>query len=708
MSRKPRFQNVDDPHLIQQNLFLPPSVTEQKDFFPRIVRDDEGIREILRHPEDGLGLDLEFNPSTGKPSILGVSNRHVTGAVRWNAQLAREVVEVAEKAGVEIVGHSVVGADRPILEGALGIKTPLTLWDDTLIRFYLCNPDFCKTPGKDEDEDDSGAMGFMGLWTMGSLYTDLPAWKTCRGKACEGPCPLHDAFGYCAIDSWAGLESKFGTAAEMAEKKIPESLHRDLMELSEVTYLMEKQGVKVDTDYVQNLEAIFEADKLKIFPQEDGEYVHFNPRSPAQVQAFFSKHNIDADKTDKKAVRKVLEKEIRLRKLDGAWILPDKDDRDVDEILKVAGGLPEPVASVYRLYKYKDSGKGLKSWFDDRYISNKGFTNPRFIVPGTSMGRLASSKPNYHNIPSRGFGKRVRQAIVPRDTDLTLVAADYSQLEFRRMLYSAGYDLRDLKKDPFIGLVGRSNGQMKPAAEFNHSDERFISKSIVHAFDYFEGIQVLYGKDLDRRKKEIEMGALKVYLKKYDGRLKQDWEYRGGVVCFTGANLAERLYGNKTYDSRVKALALQELMVDEYPMLRDLHWKILKEIEDRKGVQLQTGRFLPLYGSPEDDAKMGAAMHGQGGGADYVQGIMLRYWREQQAVPLLQIHDDLTWELPAAWTDKQVKDFLWLMSQDDPRMPGFSCPMKAKRGYNLGDWSDGTGENKIVNLKGMREIEVRF
>ncbi len=675
MAKQSRFQDINNPFLVQQTLFLPTSVREGLEFFPPLVYDKAGLQEILQKPEEGLGLDLEFDPDTGKPSILGISNRHLTGAIPWDSQLAREVVEVAEKAKVEIVGHSVVGADRPILEGALGIKTPLKLWDDTLIRFYLCNPDFCKTPGKEEDDDDTGAMGFMGLWTMASIYTDVPAWKTCRGKACEGPCPKHYPFDYCAVDSWTGLMAKFGLVEEMKEKKIPEKLHRDLMELSEITYLMETRGIKIDRDYVNSLESRFESDKAQLFPQEDGKHAAFNPRSPAQIKDYFAKNGLTLADTDKKSIRKALEKEIKARKLDGNWILPDRDSRDIVEILEIAGGLPEPVASAYRLYKYKESGKGLSSWFDSRYLDAEGFVHPRFIVPGTSMGRLASSRPNFTNIPARGFGARIKQSLVPRDSSLDIVKADSSQLEMRVMLHYGGYDLNDLASDPFAGLVERSKGAFKPAADFMHGKERDVAKSLVHANNYGEGVIILSGKELEQRKREIDAGALLVY---------RDWEYRGGLVGFTGGNLAERLFGNKTWESRKKALELQELVNEEFPWIRRLHRKIALQIEERKGIQLETGRFLPLYGSPEDDFKMGTAAVGQGSGADYIQSVMLRYYREHNVVPLLMIHDELSFEIPKAWSDKQAIDFMKLMEEPTERLQGFWCPAVPKRGPNLG------------------------
>jgi DNA polymerase I-like protein with 3'-5' exonuclease and polymerase domains len=692
MPRLPKFQNTDDPFHVQGSLFLPPGVREGENHFPPILRDNEGLRAVLYEAQGGIGTDLEFNPDNGRPSILGVSSRQRTAAVPWDADLAREVIDHAQRSGQQLIGHSVIGADKPIYEGALGIHTPLDLWDDTMIRHYLAHPDFCKTPGKEEDDDDTGAMGFMNLWTMSSLHTDLPVWKSCRGKACAGPCPLHDPFGYCAVDSWAGLEAKYDLDKVLASRGIPEQLVRDLTELTEITVKMETRGIKVDRAYIAEMETNFEAVKLKLF----GEDAPFNPKSTQQVKEFFSKYGITFPEgyktkgTDKKTIKKVLERQCKQRGIPYAS-------------LETAETLPYEIEWLSRTYQFKDAGKGLKSWFDDRYIDQYAFAHPRFIPTGTSMGRLASSKPNFTNIPARGFGAAVKQAVVPptpadqerinqrigwilglkeiEEAGYDLLKADYSQLELRKMLFLGGYDLRKFPEDPFTDLVVRTSGALKPAAEAMHGSERDVAKTLFHAGNYFEGIQVLNGKDIERRKKEIEVGALKVFT---------DWEYAGGVVAFTGANLAERIFGDKTWESRKKALEFQELVFREFPEIRNVHRAVTREIDEHSAVRSLTGRYLALYGSPEDNAKMGAAFKGQGGGADHVISVMLRYHRELQEFPMLMVHDELCWIIPRRWSEGQAKDFLRIMVEPTERMHGFYCAIKAKRGPNWGQmkWGD--------------------
>jgi hypothetical protein len=637
-------------------------------WFPEVVRGEAAFWEVVERgiKEGYLGLDFEFPPSY-KASVIGVASKGFACAITATESIVRKVVEETRRRGTKLVGHSVIGAEKKVVEVTTGIVQELVEYDDTMLRHYLLNADLCKGPDKGED-DEAGALGFMGLWTAASLYLLWPAWKDCRGTDCEQViCPRHDVLGYCAIDAAASLEINYRQRDDMARWDVPEKLYNELKELTYIAQQMQDQGVKVNIPYVNEMEKKAGTYKAELFPPNS----EFNPRAPEQVVKWFRENGLEIGGNDKKSIRKALEKTAT--KYGYQTYGPD-GKFTLDEI-ESADKLPKELDALYRLYEFKGAGKGLDSWFGNKYLDSNNFIHPRFITIGASTSRWSSSRPNFTNIPARGFGSLAKGAIIPRDESLDLVHADSSNLELRVCVYLSGFDPSEiLPKDPFIWLVNNSNGAFDTIAAINNDTPRGVAKTVSHANSYLEGIKILYAKDFQKPyiKQQIEAGVLRVY---------RDWEYRGGVVAFTGANLAERIFGDKSWSNRKKALAITEdVYFKQLPMLRDWHRKVLAEIQDKRYVQYPTGHFLRLYGSPEDDAKMGCAALGQGVGAHYVQGLVLRFSRETGRIPLLFIHDSLDFEIPRTWSDDEAREFISLMGEETDRLPGFKCPYKAARG----------------------------
>ena len=97
---------------------------------------------------------------------------------------------------------------------------------------------------------------------------------------------------------------------------------------------------------------------------------------------------------------------------------------------------------VFDILEYRACAK-LKSTYVEKLpqcIDPKdGRIHTTFAQALTETGRLSSSEPNLQNIPVRTErGKNIRAAIVPRDRDHLLVAADYSQIELRLMAAMSG------------------------------------------------------------------------------------------------------------------------------------------------------------------------------------------------------------------------------------------------------------------------------
>ncbi len=672
------------PTYIQETLFSTTPSDVKYNPYPRLVSSAEEIRAIIRKgAEEGMGAtDFEFNAS--RPTIIGVASASEAGAIRWDDQIAHELIDLAERTGTRLAGHSVAGAEREQVKKQLGRETSIELWEDSMVAFHLCHSHLCKM-GQKAESDDSGALGLMNLWATASVCTDLPNWKYCRGKYCTGPCPNHSVFSYCAVDAWASLASMRYLIKDMEVKKIPYQFYRECMELSGICVEMEKRGLRVDRKLVVEMEKNVNVTKDFLFPHSlvggKDTYEQFNPRSTQDVIKYCKENNIplpskknkktgkETISTDKKDVALTLEKMARREGYEAETL------SDLVQVLDSTENseLSRPLDTLLRIYKYKTAGKGTKATFNSKYFTTgDDFLHPRFIQVGTSMGRLASAKPNAQNIDPL-----CKNAIIPDNDDEDFLESDFSQLELRMVLYLAGIDPVVLGKDAFIWLAENSGGLFTKAANILNCDERQVGKRLAHAGNYGEGFQLIMPKDIDstRIKKEIDFGARVIY---------RDWEYCGGVVSFTGANLAQSLFGNKTLENRKKALDLQEnVYFGKLGSIRDWHKKVLKEAEGGS-ITSVTGRYLALYGTDEENAKMTFAFHGQGTSADHVQAVMLKFKRELNVIANMQIHDSLVFSIPKSWDNNKAKSFIGLMQEPTWRLPGFSAPGKIKRGPTYG------------------------
>lgn len=445
-------------------------------------------------------------------------------------------------------------------------------------------------------------------------------------------------------------------------------MYQRLKKLSYIADQMQQKGVRVDVPYIRNLEEQFTQRKDELFPSHrEGKKVvfeGFNPRSGPQTLEYFAGQGISLKTTQKSDIRVVLE---RLARKVGA--------RDIEELERIES-IPKVTEDLLKLYQYKASGKGLKAWFDAKYIDKDDLVHPRWIMTATSTGRGASSNPNFMNIPVRGFGAKVRSAIIPREKGLKLLKCDASQMELRKCLHAAGVE-RKLGTDAFADLVTASGGQFEKAAKAYSMSARDIAKSVSHASDYGEGLQVVTELDLRKEtiQREIKVGARLVL---------EDWEYAGGVVSFTGANLSERLFGDKSYDHRRAALQIQEIYFSTFPEIRPWQKGISQKIDARGCIQSATGRYLELYGSPEDNLKAALAFIGQGEGADFMLEKMTRYFDEMKELWLLFIHDEKVVEIPCEWGTAEIKKYTEILREESVWLPGFSCPFVIKVGPNWG------------------------
>jgi DNA polymerase-1 len=201
-------------------------------------------------------------------------------------------------------------------------------------------------------------------------------------------------------------------------------LYRDVeLPLSSVIFAMEREGVKVDLEFLEKLSREGDktiADMTKELYKIAGE--EFNLNSPKQLGAIlFDKLQLPVIKRTKTGY-----------------------STDEEVLTRLAGKHKLPAL----ILEYRQIAK-LKSTYIDALpkLANPqtGRIHCSFNQTGAETGRLSSNNPNLQNIPIRTeMGREIRKAFVPSRKGNVLVSADYSQIELRVLAHLA--DEPNLKK----------------------------------------------------------------------------------------------------------------------------------------------------------------------------------------------------------------------------------------------------------------------
>jgi DNA polymerase-1 len=259
----------------------------------------------------------------------------------------------------------------------------------------------------------------------------------------------------------------------------------------------------------------------------------------------------------------------------------------------------------------------LKSTYTDSLLNEihpeTGRVHTSYAMAVASTGRLSSNDPNLQNIPIRtDEGRRIREAFVA-DKGYKLMSADYSQIELRLLAHVAGIDA--LKK------------------AFKEGED-------IHAMTASQVFGVpVKGMDpmIRRQAKAINFGI--IY----------------GISAF---GLGRQLgIPNSEAGEYIKAY------FSRYPGIRD-YMERTKEIARQKGyVTTLYGRKCHVPGIKDKNPAMRnfserAAINApiQGGAADVIKRAMVRLpaalaTAGLKARMLLQVHDELVFEVPSAEVD---------------------------------------------------------
>ena len=405
--------------------------------------------------------------------------------------------------------------------------------------------------------------------------------------------PLEAALDYAAEDAdvtgrlYRLLKPRLATEHMVT---VYETLERPLIPVLEA---MEHTGIRVDAGALEALSADFTTRLAGLEGEIHGLVGRqFNVGSPKQLgEVLFDEMGLEGGKKGKT----------------GAYVT----DADVlDDLAAQGHDLPARVLEWRQLAK-------LKSTYTDALVQeinpDTGRVHTSYAQAVAATGRLSSSDPNLQNIPVRTEeGRKIRRAFVP-DKGWRLLSADYSQIELRLLAHVAGIEvLEDAFRD---GL-----------------DIHAMTASQVFGVPV-EGMDPM----VRRQAKAINFGI--IY----------------GMSAF---GLARQLG-----ISRSEAGKYIEAYFERYPGIRDYMERTKTEARAQGFVTTPFGRKCHVRGINEKNparrnfaerAAINAPL--QGGAADIIKRAMVRLPGALQAAGLearmlLQVHDELIFEVPKAETE---------------------------------------------------------
>ena len=407
--------------------------------------------------------------------------------------------------------------------------------------------------------------------------------------------PLDKATDYAAEDADITLRLHAMLKPRLVETKLTTVYERLDRPLIPILADMEAAGIKTDAKVLKAMSADFaeragdlEDEIYKLAGRE------FNVGSPKQLgEILFDEMSLPGGKKTGKS---------------GAWAT----GADVLEDLAAQGhDLPARVLDWRQVTKLKSTyTDALQTQIDP----DTGRVHTTYSQTVASTGRLSSNDPNLQNIPIRTEeGRKIRTAFVA-DKGMTLVSADYSQIELRLVAHVA--DIKALK-DAF------KNGEDIHAA----TAAKMFGVPI-------EGMDPM----IRRRAKAINFGI--IYGISAFGLARQLQIPRGEAKDFIDAYF-EQFPEIQTYMEETKAIARKQGFVTTMFGRRCRTPGIGDKNPNVRGFAERAAINAPI----------------QGGAADIIKRAMIRLPQALKneglsGIMLLQVHDELIFEVP----DNEVDD----------------------------------------------------
>ncbi|MEM8806778.1 MAG: DNA polymerase I [Cyanobacteria bacterium P01_G01_bin.38] len=552
-------------------------------------------------PENPVAWDTETTSLEPRDAALvGI------GCCWGNGLSDMAYIPVGHRGGAQLKRSQVLETLRPILEDeqypkalqnakydqlvlrSSGVELVGVVFDPMLAS-YVLNPETSHGLG-------DLSMRYLNLITT-SYESLVPKGKTI------GEVAIAPVAQYCGMDVHTTYLLTAILKKELAKLPALEKLCLEVeLPLEPVLAEMEYTGIRIDTDYLNTFSQQLQEDLATIEKQayEDAGET-FNLGSPKQLsELFFEKLGLSKKKS---------------RKTKTGY------STDAATLEKLKGDHPVVDAVV----EHRTLSK-LKSTYVDalptlvRADTRRVHTD--FNQTVTATGRLSSSSPNLQNIPIRtAFSRQIRAAFLP-EAGWHLVAADYSQIELRILAHLSGepvlVDAYNNDED-----VHRLTARLLFEKDDISTEERRLAKII--------NFGVIYGMGASRFAREtgVSRTEAKTFIDRFNERYPNVFEYLQQMQReAVGNGYVETLMGRRRYFN-FSSNSLQVL----------------------KGTDPDKITLDKLRPNGYDAGQLRAAANApiQGSSADIIKVAMIQLHellKDYQARLLLQVHDELVFEIP--------------------------------------------------------------
>ncbi len=585
------FKELEFHSLLKHPLF---EVREKVDFEAGIITSLPELREIVRKVTDRkyCCIDVETTSMNAREAQLVGIALALGDSESW-------YIPVGHIEGRNLELNEVLSTIKPILESEEVKKIGQNLkYDYQVFRNYDIS---CKglsfdtmiaayllDPGKRQFGLDGLAAQWLDIRTT-EIETLIGKGKN---QICFSHVPIKEAARYAGEDVVLPIKLHDILERHLHEKQLFDLFNDIEMPLVTVLAEMEWQGIAVDTQLLGQLSHVY-SDQLSEISNEIYKMAgrEFNLNSPKQIaEVFYGELGMPKSKKTKTGL-----------------------STNVTALEKLAHDFP--VAA--KLLEYREVQKLLSTYIDAlpmQVYEKSGRVHSSFNQTIAATGRLSSTNPNLQNIPIRTeAGRRIREAFAAAQNSM-IVAADYSQIELRILAH--------LSNDPRLSEAFEKDLDIhtQTAAAIYSVMPEFVQPEMRRAAKTIN-FGLMYGMGPANLSKQlgISFKEARSFIETYFHQFPMIQAYMNESIGKARINgYTETLLGRRRYLPDINAKSRQ-----------------VREAAERTAIN------TPVQGTAADIIKLAMLR---------IHERIPQMWPE--ATMLLQVHDELVFEVPEEIADR--------------------------------------------------------